>query len=224
MLSPTGRGEYSLWKATKNLDKPRQAYTPIKSLLARTDTEKAEVFAAHLATVFKPNDLNDDLNNESDLDRILNEDLQMCLPIRLTSPSEIAREIKSLDPKKAPGFDLITPKILKELPKKCITFLACLFNAILRTSHFPVIWKISQIIMIHKPGKPVHEASSYRPISLTPVLSKLWERIFLRRLKSFMDDCDVIPLHQFGFRKSHSTTEQVHRVYHSVRQCLERKM
>lgn len=38
-----------------------------------------------------------------------------------------------------------------------------------------------------------------------------------------MDECDVIPPHQFGFRKSHSTTEQVHRVYQTIRQSFEEK-
>lgn len=222
MMSPTGRNNHSLWRATKIMDKPQQSFPPIRSQSswARTDTEKAEAFALHLANVFKPNDSQSD---ESDIDEILNRDFQMCLPIKPTSPREIAKEIRSLDPRKAPGFDLITPKILKELPKKCISFLACLFNAIFRTSHFPAPWKISQITMVHKLGKPAHEPTSYRPISLTPVLSKLWERIFLRRLKPAMDACNVIPTHQFGFRQTHSTTEQVHRVYQTARQSLEQR-
>lgn len=78
--------------------------------------------------------------------------------------------------------------------------------------------------MIHKPGKSPHEASSYRPISLTPILSKLWEKIFLVRLKELMDSSDIIPKHQFGFRKQHSTIEQMHRVHHEIRRCFEMKM
>ncbi|GBP13788.1 Probable RNA-directed DNA polymerase from transposon X-element [Eumeta japonica] len=77
--------------------------------------------------------------------------------------------------------------------------------------------------MIHKPGKPPNEASSYRPISLTPVLSKLWERIVLERLSPCLEINYVIPDHQYGFRKHHSTIEQVHRVYSTIRQCLEQK-
>ncbi|GBP49153.1 RNA-directed DNA polymerase from mobile element jockey [Eumeta japonica] len=91
------------------------------------------------------------------------------------------------------------------------------------TSHVPTLWKTSQIVMIHKPGKPPNEASSYRPISLTPVLSKLWERIVLERLSPCLEINYVIPDHQYGFRKHHSTIEQVHRVYSTIRQCLEQK-
>lgn len=144
-------------------------------------------------------------------------------PISPTSPRELVKEIGKMDPKKSPGYDLITQSVLKELPKKCLIFITILFNAILRLNHFPDLWKVSQIIMVHKPGKPASDVTSYRPISLTPVLSKLWERIFLTRLQSCLDTADIVPHHQFGFRKNHSTIEQMHRVYNTIRSGLENK-
>jgi len=52
----------------------------------------------------------------------------------------------------------------------------------LRLCNFPVQRKYAQIIMIAKSGKPPTEASSYRPIRLLPVLSKVFERLLLLRL------------------------------------------
>ncbi|XP_045453923.1 fatty acid synthase-like [Melitaea cinxia] len=223
LMSPLGRGERSLWKATKNLNKMQIPIPPIRNrnTWARTDIEKADAFGTYLAAIFKPNEAKGD--EDPHIDLILNQDFQLSVPPSPTSPSEVLREIKNMNAKKAPGFDLITPKLLKELPKKCVVFLTNLFNATLRLSHFPNVWKVSQIIMIHKPGKPTHEPSSYRPISLTPVLSKLWEKIFIARLSKCINERDIIPQHQFGFRKHHSTVEQVHRVYDSIRHCLETK-
>lgn len=220
-MAPNANGTHNLWKATKFLPQPQQCSPPIRTgnTWARTDQEKAQAFATYLAGVFKPND--SDSPEDPEIDQVLKQDLQLCLPLSPTSPREMAREIAKMDPYKAPGFDLITPRLLKELPKKCIVFLTMLVNATLRTSHVPALWKTSQIVMIHKPGKPPNEVSSYRPISLTPVLSKLWERIVLARLSPCLDMNHVIPNHQFGFRKHHSTIEQVHRVYSTIRQCLE---
>jgi hypothetical protein len=222
-MSPNGHGTYNLWKATKNLAQPQQSCPPIRSGItwARSDQEKSEAFAIHLASVFKPNESH--TPDDPEIDETLNQDLQLCLPLRPTTPRELARQIAKMNPNKAPGFDLITPRVLKELPKKCVVFLTMLVNATLRTSHVPALWKISQIIMIPKPGKSPNEVSSYRPISLTPVLSKLWERIILERLSLCLDNDHVIPDHQFGFRKQHSTVEQVHRVYSTIRQSLEKK-
>ncbi len=70
---------------------------------------------------------------------------------------------------------MVTGKILKQLPDKCIKLITYIYNAAMRLSYFPKKWKISQIIMISKPGKDETLASSYRPISLLPTLSKLFE-------------------------------------------------
>ncbi|VVC89184.1 unnamed protein product, partial [Leptidea sinapis] len=86
-LSPQGKGETSLWKAAKSFAKPQQHHAPLKqsNSWARTDAEKAEVFANYLEKVFK------DGGDESEIDKVLRQDLQLCLPIRPTSPKEIAR-------------------------------------------------------------------------------------------------------------------------------------
>jgi hypothetical protein len=63
-----------------------------------------------------------------------------------------------------------------------------------------------------KSGKPPHELTSYRPISLLPIVSKVFEKILLNRILPLVDSNSPIPAHQFGFRKRHSTIEQTHRV------------
>jgi hypothetical protein len=68
----------------------------------------------------------------------------------------------------------------------------------------------SRGIMILKPGKPPNKVDSYRPISLLPIMSKLFEKLLLIRQKSVITKKNLIPDHQFGFRNLHSTLEQVH--------------
>ena len=80
------------------------------------------------------------------------------------------------NPTKAPGYDLITGKLLKELPRKGIRAITQIYNAIFRLKYFPTHWKIGHIIMIPKPGKSPLEPTSHRPISLLPLLSKKSEK------------------------------------------------
>lgn len=75
--------------------------------------------------------------------------------------------------------------------------------------------------MILKPGKPKNEITSYRPISLLPTISKLFEKLLLKRVIPIMEEAQLIPQHQFGFRKKHSTIDQVHRVTHIIEKALE---
>jgi len=127
-------------------------------------------------------------------------------------PTQVYQTIKQLNPHKAPGYDLIDGTILKNLPRKAIVILTSIFNSMLRLCYFPVQWKYAQIIMIAKPGNPPTEAISYRPISLLPVLSKVFERLLLRRLDETIQIDSLLPTHKFGFRNNHCTVQQCHRV------------
>lgn len=127
-----------------------------------------------------------------------------------------------MNEKKAPGFDLITAQVLKNLPKKAYMFLQLLINSAIKLMHVPDIWKVAEIIMIPKPGKPPNEVKSYRPISLLPIISKLFEILIQKRLQVYIKRFNVIPSHQFGFRKAHSTIDQIHRITNEIERVFER--
>jgi hypothetical protein len=90
----------------------------------------------------------------------------MSLPIEPFSYREAAQEIKNINPRKAPGYDLITGNIRRKLQRKALVLLTTIYNSMLRWTYCPIMWKFAQIIMISKPGKPVNEVKIYRPISL----------------------------------------------------------
>jgi hypothetical protein len=97
------------------------------------------------------------------------------------SLKEILIAIKrNINPKKAPGFDMIKGEILKQLAQKAIVKLTHLYNATYRLKYVPSYWKAAEMSMLPKPGKPGTEVTSYRPISLLPVLPKLLEKLHLR--------------------------------------------
>lgn len=224
-LTATKTTDYSLWRACKNLDRPLHHKPPLRNqngTWIRTEQEKANAFADHLSKVFQANNPTPNAD-ESDIDLVLNQDLQLDLPLKLVTPKEICRNITSMDNGKAPGYDLIDKKVLQELPRKGIVYLTILFNAIQRVGYYPDIWKVSQIVMIHKPGKPIHDVSSYRPISLLPIMSKLYEKSLLQRMLLVLNEKSIVPDHQFGFRKEHATIEQVHRVHRKIRKSFEKK-
>jgi len=88
----------------------------------------------------------------------------------------------------------------------------------------PRYWKAAEVIMIPKPGKSVTEVTSYRPIPLLPVVSKLFEKLLLKRLKPILDEKQTIPTHQFGFRNNYSTIDQAHRITTLIEKTLEEKL
>ena len=147
----------------------------------------------------------------------------MSPPIESFSSLEVIELIRRLNPREASGHDQIRYKAIKELAIKGIGLITSIFNAILRIEYCPKPWKISLITLIPKPGKPIHETSSYRRISLLPTLSKLFEKMLTKRLLPLLEDLKTMPDHQFGFQKQYSTTEQIHRLTHKISQDLEKK-
>lgn len=145
-------------------------------------------------------------------------------PEKHFTPNEVKQTIQKYTLKKSPGFDLITAEVARCLPKKVIVLITYIFNAILRLSYFPILWKFSKIILFPKSDKPLDTPSSYRPISLLPFLSKILERIILKRLLSHIISNNIFPNTQFGFRNAHSTINQVHRVVDVISASLEKKL
>lgn len=225
-LSATEATEYSLWKATKRIRRPKQPIPPLmdsSGKWARDDKEKATAFANHLHIVFQPFQ-SQDPEKDKEIHEFLNAPFQMALPIPNFKLKEVQAVImKEINHKKAPGFDLITGRVLKETSKRCQIAITQICNAVLRIGFFPHQWKVAQIVMLPKPGKPVHEITSYRPISLLPVLSKVFEKLLLKRLQPIVNRQKLIPDHQFGFRKKHSTIEQVNRIISTINSDFEEK-
>lgn len=217
----------SLWKTTKSLLNIKQQLPPItgpNGSLAISDKEKANLFGEHFSNIFKPH--TDVFPNHEHLEKVnifVNSPLPMSLPAKHTSPSEIKFLINKLKEGKSPGHDLITNKILKNLPKKTIVLITYIFNSMLRISYFPLIWKISTIIVIPKPNKSKNEITSYRPISLLPTLAKLFEKIILIRIRPILHAHNIIPNSQFGFRSNHSTVHQIHRLTDQICSSFEKK-
>lgn len=224
-LSPTKNSDYSLWKATRYIKRPQMRIPPLRTLngWARSDLDKCNTFAAHFENIFKPFPVVNSNMEEEVFTSFLESPFQMDLPIKQFSITEIKNEIRVMNPKKSPGYDLISANVLKQLSDPPLRLVTQIFNAILRLGSFPDTWKVAQIIVIPKPGKPPEEITSYRPISLLPIISKLFEKLFLARLQPILEQKQLIPDHQFGFRNQHSTIEQVHRVAKTIRSDLEHK-
>ena len=107
------------------------------------------------------------------------------------------------------GPDKVAYPTLKHLPRSGINFLLHIFNLSWTSHSFPSIWKTSSIIPMHKMGKPLDSPASFRPISLTSCISKLFERIILSRVFFFLESNSILSPRQTGFCPGRSTLDQI---------------
>ena len=97
--------------------------------------------------------------------------------------------------------------------------LAVVFRRLLRLVSFPVCWRVANVTPIPK-GPPSSSASNYRPIYLTPILSKVFERLVSVRLGRFMEGRGVLPTTQFAYIKGLGTCYALLCVAHSLQSAL----
>ena len=74
----------------------------------------------------------------------------------------------------------------------------------LMTGEFPSDLKISRVKPLFKSGD-ASLFSNYRPISLLPSFSKIFEYIIFKQLYTYMNDNKLFSIEQYGFRTGHST-------------------
>ena len=112
--------------------------------------------------------------------------------------------ISDLSDKNSCGVDDISSKLLKTISPVIAAPLAHIINQSLCTGIFPDRLKIAKVIPLYKKDDP-HMVDNYRPISLLPVLSKVFERAAFNQLYDYMQRNKLLYANQYGFRKLHST-------------------
>jgi hypothetical protein len=70
---------------------------------------------------------------------------------KLINTEEVKEAIRGLKVGKAPGPNGILNRAMKHLPRRAVSFQVLIFNAILRTHHFPTSWEYARLISILKP-------------------------------------------------------------------------
>ena len=96
-------------------------------------------------------------------------------------------------------------------------------NVHIQLKYWPKSLKTAQIIMILKPGENPMDVPSYRPISLLPIISKVLEKLILRKISKDLNPQDWIPNHQFGSRQAHSTAQQCHRITDVIKKAMDKR-
>jgi hypothetical protein len=156
------------------MKRPQYSIPPIPinhNSWARTDKQKATAFAEHFASVCQPSPSQLSVMEEETINNDLNAPHEMAAPMNKIRINEVKNVIQyKISPNKAPGYNLIAGKILKELSQKGLRAITQIYNAILQTDYFPCQWKVGQIIMIVKPGKNPNYITSYHPFSLLRAL------------------------------------------------------
>ena len=109
-----------------------------------------------------------------------------------------------LPSKSSCGYDNISLKLLKSLKSVLVSPITILVNQMLSTGIFPNKLKLAKVIPLFKKDDDTL-FTNYRPISLLPAISKIFEKVIFIQLYSYFNDNKLFYNSQYGFRSGHST-------------------
>ena len=136
------------------------------------------------------------------------------------SSDEIVKVVKDLKSNTSPGYDDIDIKVVKKIIIHICQPLSAIFNKCLDCGIFPDKLKIARVIPIFKSGSQ-EVLSNYRPISVLPIFSKIFEKCIYYRLLSFINKCNILTPDQYGFRQGHSTSHALINFIRNVTNAID---
>ena len=215
-LEQNKRDSKKLWKSLKNLGLPSKSKSDSKinlNIEGRINSKPAEI-ADHFNEFYStladkllqklpnaPNEFGDNKIKNYYEDKKLQENN---FEFSTVDKNEISKILLNINNSKSPGFDNIPGKFLKDGCEIISAHVSDIFNLSVMLSKFPNQCKIAKIKPIFKKGSKL-EAVNYRPISLLPLISKVFEKCIHDQLQMYVTNFNIIYKFQSGFRSDFST-------------------
>ena len=193
----------SFWNRINRLkNKKQQNKIPIiveNEIRLETDDDKANAFGRKLELTFSDQLCNTDHKSyvEEYVAKFMNRNLGEAVePIAI---AELKNAISKLNNKISQDDFQISNRLLKHMPPTFKLLLVRFYNDSLKSGVLPEQCKSSIITMIPKKGEK-KSIKNYRPISSTPCIIKLLEKIIHNRITNFLTINNAIIKQQSGFR------------------------
>ena len=215
-----GVATYSAIPTLKTADKIAENNLEKANLLAHTYAETSssnnydEQFLKHIKNnELEHNPCTAEANGNADTEAIN-------LPFNM---NEIKEAIRSTKNNKSPGDDRLPYELIKHLHHNAIKTLLTFYNEIWTEKQFPKEWHHAIILPFLKPNKDATKPDSYRPISLTPTLCKIMEKMVTNRLQWYLENNNLYTKNQTGFRKHKNTLDQIIKLQDNILKKLKNK-
>ncbi len=207
-LSVAGTSGKEKWKVINEsllLQKPKDNITEINNngTIVDNDVSIASAFKTHFETC--AGKLSENLPEGIDTSTKMQQGAEW--GFIGTTELEVSNIIKSLKNKNSSGEDLLSNKMIKKEPYLFARLLKPLINESIEWGILPSKLKQANVIPIFKKGDRTN-LNNYRPISLLPVLSKVFEKVINLQLTRIIEN-GYIDDNQFGFRKNHCTEDAI---------------
>ena len=141
--------------------------------------------------------------------------------IPFITTEQVSTYINKLKPSKATGLDGLGPRVLKMAASVISPSITLLINKSIATGIFPAQLKQAKVLPVYKGGTK-SDPSNYRPISILPTVSKIFEKHINTHLMGFLNKYKLLHESQSGFRHKHSCQTALVKLIDSWTECIDR--
>lgn len=134
---------------------------------------------------------------------------------------EILHTVQHLKSKPTKDIYGLSTDLIRAVKNEIAGPLTYLINICFSEGYFPMELKIARVIPVHKGGED-DCCNNYRPISLLPVISKVFEGVLKTRLLDFFENSNIFSDSQHGFRGQRSTTTAAMRVMRKIIEAFDK--
>jgi len=222
---------------TKNKDNMSKTWRKIKDLTSKKTSDKINPhFIINGSIKTDEKEIADNFNNyflsiatnvvhnsgnlpASSFSDYLTDSIESTFAFSPISEVDLLEIVNSLKLKSSYGYDKVSTNLLFKIFPPLISPLTLIINQSLISGIFPSELKIARIKPLYKKNNP-ECLENYRPISLLPSLSKLFEKAMYNQIYSYFDNSKLFYPSQYGFKKKHScehaVLETIDRILHSI--------
>lgn len=134
----------------------------------------------------------------------LTENVTSNFDFKPISIADVDTAIRKLKNTSSHGNDGLSSKLIKLLSPYITQPITTIINQSLKTGIFPDALKVAKVIPIYK-KEDNKLLENYRPISVLPTISKIFERVLHNQIQDYMNINKILYDGQYGFRPKHST-------------------
>lgn len=180
----------------------------INGVVISKPLEVADAFQDYFSTI--PSKTTRTLNSSSVLaEHLLKSNVPVCcseFKFNHINSVTVTKAFKLLNLKKTEDLWGLSVKVISSIIYQIAPHLVSIFNLGVDKGEFPDLMKLSRLVPLFKSGEK-EDPSNYRPVSVLPVLSKVFEKIMLNQMLSYFSANHLLHKKQFGFTKGRSTTD-----------------
>ena len=211
LLENTNKNIKKKWNAIRQIINRRKTEKNTCTIPNETIGQYYETVAPKLAEKL-PKITNDDIPTTSEKqNRRKNKTKPKdSFKFKFTSDREIYETILKLDINKGPGVDNLDVKTIKSIAHIISPQLSKLFNLCICEGIYPQCLKVAKCIPVYK-GSPLDPSLpvNYRPISILTAINKTFEQTLHNQLSKYLEENNLLPKFQYGYRKQHNTSQAI---------------